>query len=544
MLEFNPKVILLLQVVIVVGLPLFMWRVMRLGRFLPLPIVQIFAGVMLGPSIFGAAMPEFYQFLFRKEVLSGVDTLANVAVVLFVFLAGCEADRGIIRSSAGMVMKVGLTGIAAPWLLGGLTAWVMVTHSFGPDIVARLLGANDNPVLYAVAFGLAMSVTALPVLVVVLRELNFISRPIGTIALAIGGLDDMVLWLSIGVLLPFAAGGSSFYAAFALSIGGGLATCLIVGYVVSPLLEKALAAEVGERFLMSCVILTLFLSAFITEATGLHAVVGAFITGLLLPDKLRHMAESRFDVPVSLLLLPFFFLATGLKTKFDFADGYVWTVVAIAFAVCIGGKFIGVSVPAALGGQSRAFAITLGVLMQCKGLMEIVVVTVLYQRGIIGELTFSALVLVALISTVITAPLARLCHRRFGDAAVETREQRRIEVTVAPATPAEDLGALSPALVLEDDGTVLPLAKPDMVIGRHNEDDIRVKDLRLSRHHARLRALGGDRFEIHNLTADRSEPNPMTVNGVEREHAEIADGDRISLGGVDFTFRKRVPKAA
>ncbi|MEJ1162016.1 cation:proton antiporter domain-containing protein [Prosthecomicrobium sp. N25] len=531
MLHISTKVVLLLQIVVVVGLPLFMWRFLRLGRLLPLPIVQIFAGVILGPSICGALFPAAFELLFRKEVLAGVDTLANVAVVLFVFLAGCEADRTIIRGAAGMVLRIGLTGIAAPWILGGLTAWIMVTHGFGPETAARLIGPGADPTLYAVAFGLAMSVTALPVLVVILRELGFIEKPIGTIALAIGGLDDMVLWGSIGVLLPFAAGGG-YWAALALAIGGGLVTIASMARVVAPLLERMIAQEAPERFLMSLVILSLFASAVITEATGLHAVVGAFICGLLLPEKLRELSEHRFDVPVSLLLLPFFFLSTGLKTTFDFGDPTIWAVVAIAFVVCIGGKVAGITVPSILSGQSPAFSLTLGVLMQCKGLMEIVVVTVLYQRGIVGELTFSALVLVALISTVITAPLARLCVRVFGEAATQTAEARAAE----PVPEAEGPEVLVPCLVLED-GEVRALGKSEVVIGRHSGDDVSIKDVRVSRHHARIREAAPGRWEIRNLTADRSEPNPMQVNGVEKERAEIRNGDRITLGGVGFVFR-------
>jgi hypothetical protein len=180
------------------------------------------------------------------------------------------------------------------------------------------------------------------------------------------------------------------------------------------------------------------------------------------------------------------------------------------------------------------------VLMQCKGLMEIVVVTVLYQKGVFGQATFSALVLVALISTAMTVPLCRLCERAFGDAATRARVREAagvpVEAThVAPAAGSEKVPLT--VLVFEDDLGTIAMAKPEVVIGRHSADDIRINDVRVSRHHARLQDFGG-RLEIHNQTAVRSEPNPILINGVEREHAVLSDGDQVSLGGVVFTVRR------
>ncbi len=539
MLTFDPKVILFLQVVLVVGLPMVLWGPLRLGHLFPLPIIQIFAGIMLGPSVFGALAPDAYQFFFRRDVLAGVDTLANVALVLFVFLAGCELDRSMLRRSAGMVLQVGITGVFLPWIAGTLAAFLLLTYFPAPGLIGRL----DNALLYSISFGLCMAVTALPVLVVILRELGFNQKPIGTIALAIGAVDDALLWSALSVLLPFAAGSTNPLLACAIAITGGLATVLLLSYVVTPALERLIKAEAQERVLMSCAILALFSAAALNEATHLHAAIGAFLAGLLLPDKIRHMAQDRLDTPVTLLLLPFLFLATGLKTSFSFSDATVWIVALLAMIVCVGGKFIGISLPAFLNKESMPFALTLGVLMQCKGLMEIVVVTVLYQRGVIGQTTFSALVLVALISTAMTVPLSRLCVRFFGDRATAAREPEPAPVVVTPAAPAASktpvpVAVAGPALVFDNSIGRFPLTKGEVLIGRHSNDDIRINDVRVSRQHARLVANDGH-FEIHNLTAVRSEPNPMLINDVAREHAVLADGDVISLGGVKFTFRAK-----
>lgn len=538
MLKADPKVLLFLQVTLVVGLPLLLWGPMRLGRYFPLPIIQIFAGIALGPSIFGALYPEGFDFFFNPSVLSGVDTLANVALVLFVFIAGCELDRQVLRGAAGTVLKIGITGVAVPWIAGAAAAAALITGGGVPG----LMGAAGNPTIFAVAFGLSMAVTALPVLVVLLRELGFNQKPIGTIALAIGGVDDALLWGSLTFLLPFAAGRSDPLGAFAIAIAGGILTILLLVYVVSPLLQRLIDSQAPERFLISLSIIVLFSAAALNEATQLHAAIGAFLTGLLLPDKLRELCEDRFDTPVTLLLLPFLFLATGLKTSFSFTDGAVWTLVLIAMIVCVLGKFLGVTIPAYLSRESLPFSMTLGVLLQCKGLMEIVVVTILYQRGIFGPVTFSALVLVALISTAITVPLCRLCQRMFGEAATEARELQlpsMAETPQVPATPPSPaaVGLPAPAQLVFDDGLgIFDIGPQETVIGRHSADGISIKDVRISRHHARIRVVGG-RYEIHNQTAVRSEPNPIAINGVEKETAFLSDGDRVSLGGVVFTFK-------
>jgi hypothetical protein len=309
-------------------------------------------------------------------------------------------------------------------------------------------------------------------------------------------------------------------------------------YVIGPYLDRLIAREAPERFLISLAIIILFTFAALNEATQLHAAIGAFLTGLLLPDKMRHLSQDRLDAPVTLLLLPFLFLATGLKTNFGLADTSVWIVVVISMIVCVGGKFAGVTLPAYASRESWPFSITLGVLMQCKGLMEIVVVTILFQKGVFGQVTFSALILVALISTAMTVPLARLCYRIYGEVATMPRMLEEPAAPVASKEPELVPAQVprGPRLVFDKTYGEIPITKSELVIGRHSDDDVRINDVRVSRHHARLTS-SGSQHEIHNLTAVRSEPNPLLVNGVDREHAELKDGDVVSLGGVTFTFR-------
>lgn len=562
---FDYKFLLLLQVLAVVGIPLILWHYFNLRKLFPLAIIQIFVGILLGGSIFGVIAPDAFKYLFGladpsnaklgTTVSAGITALATVAVVMFVFLAGCEADRNVVQNAAGMILKIGVTGVFTPWIMGSIAAYFIA--SYYVNVPGSLVLGTRGELLYTVAFGLCMAVTALPVLVIVLRELGFNSKPIGSVALAVGGVDDGLLWLSLAIILPLAPPGVSgalplinwisFYA-FLFAIGGGILAIMLVIYVVNPILERLLAQQATERMLMSMVILAVFGVGAITELTGLHAVFGAFFVGLLIPEKLRHMAQDRFDVPVSLLLLPFFFLATGLKTKFEFGNTEMWYIAGIALAVCITGKFFGVTIPTWRLGQSAPFSITLGTLMQCKGLMELVVVTILYERGVFGQSTFTALILVALVSTAITVPLCNLARGYFGEAAVQTREEQKIEISV-PTVPdlpkSEQPGKVvgqrakveGASLDFENAIGKVAVNSPDVVIGRHKEDGIRVNDVRVSRGHARLQKLGEDVYEITNLTAARSEPNPITVNGVQQDRAILKNGDTVSLNGVNFRFR-------
>lgn len=548
--EIPAKSLIFLQAFVIIGVPLLIWRyglvpygvgvsgkIPRLKTFsvhgmFPLAIVQIFAGILLGPSVFGALWEDGYNYLFRDDVRRGIDAIAQMGIVLFVFIAGCEADRSIMRKSAGVVLRIGLSGVFLAWIAGGLAA-LYIVDSFTGTAVFGSVGI-ESPTLYAVAFGLCMSVTALPILVLVLRDLGFGGKPIGTIAVAIAGIDDILLWLSVAVILPFATGGN-LVIAFAAAVAGAVVVLCSILYVIGPYLDRLLDKGAPERFLVSAVVLVLFASVLITDVTGIHAVVGAFITGLAMPDRLRHMAQEKLDLPVNLVLMPFFFLATGLRTNFAFDDPAIWTIFGIGLAACIFGKFIGVTIPAYLSGQSGPFSVTLGLLMQCKGLMEILVVTILYERGVFGTVTYSALILVALVSTAITAPLCRLMIGLYGPKALEIRDAIEPQTEVSSRGASGDAGV--PVLVFSDSLGVVPITSTDTTIGRHSEDDVRVDAVTVSRHHALLKQRDDGSYELHNQTAGLWRPNPMTVNGEEREHAVLADGDAIELGGVGFTFR-------
>ncbi len=525
------KSILLLQAAIVVLLPFILWWQFGLKRFFPLAVIQIFSGILLGPTIFGAVAPEAFDALFSKDLLGGIKAIAIIAVCLFAFLAGTEADRDLIRRSGRAVVSIGIGGLMFTWGFG-----IIIGLGVGLAF-ASALGPLNGLILFAVAFGLCNAVPALPILAVLLNELGLNRSRLGAIALASAGIGDALFWASLAIVLPFAAGGDGVIQAAAIAFGGGLVALGLCLYVASPLLNRLLRQEAPERVVMILVGVTIFLCSAVTSICGLHPVMGAFIAGVFLPDEVRIMAARKLDMPTSMLLLPFFFLATGLDAHFSLTDPVIWTIFAAGLFACVVGKVVGTALFARVAGETLPFGITLGCLLQTKGLMELVIVTVFRDAGVVSTQTYSALVIVALVSTALTLPLTTAYRRIAGDSLDvgqpedETPSEDGVRPPPTPTSP--DTIAI---LRFESDPGDVEISASETVIGRHSGDGVRVPDVRVSRHHAQLVQDPEGGFAIHNQTAVRSEPNEMTVNGEYKEHAELATGDRVTLGGVPFIF--------
>jgi len=260
------------------------------------------------------------------------------------------------------------------------------------------------------------------------------------------------------------------------------------------------------------------------------------VAGFFLPDKVREMAAHRLDQATVFVLMPFFFLNTGLNTVFDVFDPNVWILFAISIFLCVFGKMIGHGVAARMSGESWPFAMSIGLLLQTKGLMGLIVIVVFLEKEVVSPLMFSAAVFMCMVSTGLPTPIMRLMFKRYGE---DLKDGGHGDVPVAgEGTPAvaahtpQDVAKL-PALatIAFAEGVTFRVVKPSTVLGRHSEDDIQINDIRVSRRHARLALTHDGKFEIHNQTADRAEANPILINGVEHEHAVLNEGDKVELGG-------------
>jgi Kef-type K+ transport system membrane component KefB len=542
----KPANMLLVQACIVILIPYLLWRPLQLGRWFPLGVIQIFCGVLLGPAIFGALAPDLFKALFGTvekggQVINradGIAALATIAVCLFGFLAGADADKDLVRKSGRTVFLIGVPGMLIGWGIGIAAGFVIyylipAAHNFKPPIVS-----------FALAYGLVIAVSALPILALILRELKFTQLRIGAVALASAGLADTLMWIGLALVAALAGIGGTISEALLKAFVGGALSIGFTLYVASPILNRMMAKDAPESAIMTLAALSIFVASAITSITELHPVLGAFVAGVFLPDKVRELAAHSLDRPTSLVLMPFFFLITGLRTDFAFSDPTVWLLFGISTVLCVFGKIIGHGLAARFAGESWPFAFGIGMLLQTKGLMGIIVITVFRDKEIVSPLMFATAVLMCMFSTGLPTVAMRLLHKRFGEQLTEGAAATAppiiatAEPTVAQApAPAAATAALA-TLEFEEGLGTFPVTGPTAIIGRHSEDDIRINDIRVSRRHARLSQSQDGRFEIHNQTADRASANPITINGVEREHAVLADGDRVTLGGAPaFTFR-------
>jgi len=566
--NLKPPYILLVQASIIVAFPYFLWRVIGLGRWFPLGVLQIFAGVLLGPGVFGAldagllnpspqfdsakavqactnpAPRELFNALFGVTCYHGTDVVnrasgiaavATIAVCLFGFLAGTDADKEIIRKSGRSVLAIGVFGMLFGWALA------IVAGIFIFDAFPQARGANATHFNFAVGYGLVIAVSALPVLAVILRGLDITRRRIGAVALASASIADTMMWLGLGLVVALALGGD-LSTALAKALAGGLLSVGFVVFVASPVMRRLLDQDAPESAVITLAALTIFIASAITGITELHPVLGAFIAGYFLPDRVREMAAHRFDQVAVLVLMPFFFLNTGLNTEFNAADPDVWILFGVSTLLCVFGKMIGHGLAARLSGEGWPFSLAIGLLLQTKGLMGLIVIVVFLEKEVVSKLMFSAAVFMCMFSTGLPTPAMRALFRVFGDRVREGDRpgepvldmQEPVVTPQPPATPGPVLA------VLEFDplyGGAVAVTDPRTVIGRHKDATLRVNDVRVSRHHALLVQGADGRFEIHNQMADRAEPNPILINGIIKDSAVLDDGDRVSLGGVGFTFR-------
>lgn len=564
--ELNPAYVVLIQASVVVAIPYFFWRVCRFQHLFPLVVVQIFVGVLLGPGIFGALdaallnpMPRFdpvkavnactnpearelFNALFSKtchqgqEIVNraaGIAAVATIAVCLFGFVAGSDADKELIRKSGKTALNTGLGGMLVAWALGAVVGYLII------NAFPKAIGPKASALNFPIAYGLIIAVSALPVLAFILGSLDITRSRIGAMTLASASIADTAMWFGLGLVIATALGGSLLVALTKVALGG-LLSIGFIKYVAAPVFNRMLREKAPESGITTLTALAIFVTSSITGITDLHPVLGAFIAGFFLPDKVREIASHRFDQTATLVLMPFFFLNIGLNANFSFFDPTVWILFALSLVVCVSAKMIGHGVAARLSGEGWPFASTLGVLLQTKGLMGLIVLVVFLEKEVISPLMFSAAVFMCMFSTALSTPAYWALHRAYG-VRVREGEQRAPQAVIKSDGPvvyqtpeAAAAAAASPPmakLVFDDAFGAFDIMRGAATIGRHTDNDLHINDVRVSRHHARLTVAHDDRFEIENLTADRAEPVPLTVNGVNHERAILAEGDKVALNG-------------
>ena len=402
--------ILLLQVAAILALArAARWLVVPLGQ--PAVVGEMIAGLLLGPSCFGWLMPQTAAALFDPSTLAPLNALSQIGLVLFMFLVGLRLQPKHLGASRRVAMVTSGTSIAVPFALGVMLA--SAVHD-------RLAPAGVGVLPFALFVGAAMSITAFPVLARILLDRDLLSTDIGVIAITCAAFDDVTGWLILGGIMALVSAGDAgrFVAVRSLLFLGYLAFMIVA---VRPAL-RAYARWRGARFGASvddlaAILLVTLLSAVATESLGVHALFGAFFAGLMMPrdGEVERVFVERVEPLTMTLLLPLFFAFTGLRTNVQLLDSpALWRDAAIVLGVAVVGKAGASTLASRAMGLTWRDAVSLGTLLNTRGLVELVVLNIGLDLGILSPVVFTMLVLMALITTFMTSPLiARLMPRVY-----------------------------------------------------------------------------------------------------------------------------------
>lgn len=391
------KVLLALTVIIIIS-RLMGSLVKRLGQ--PPVIGEVLGGIMLGPSLFGRLAPEAAAFLLPADSAPFLGIISQLGVILFMFLVGLELDLNVMRTRARTTIAISNAGIVVPFALGLALAWG-IYEGYAPPGVAFTS--------FALFIGVSMSITAFPVLARILGDRNLQRTPLGMMALTCAAIDDATAWC----LLAFVVGVTQ------ATTGGAIVTIVLtVIYVVlmltvgRSLMQRVVprldaSISVGEQSL-TIVLVAVLLSALATEFIGVHAIFGAFLLGAIIPHKsaiARHVRERIEDV-VRVMLLPAFFAFTGLRTEIGLLSTTEdWLMCLLIIVVATGGKFGGATLAARFSGLDWRDSAALGVLMNTRGLVELIVLNIGLDLGVLTPRLFTMLVLMAIVTTMMTSPI-------------------------------------------------------------------------------------------------------------------------------------------
>lgn len=415
----HPLSLLLLQItVVVLCARLFGFVFGKIGQ--PTVIGEMIAGIILGPSLLGWLWPLASAFLFRPASLPNLQFFSQLGLILFMFIVGLELEVSLLKNKAHTAVIVSHASIVFPFCLGVGLAYLLFS-SFAPTGVSFLA--------FSLFMGIAMSITAFPVLARIIQERGLTQSPLGVLAITCAAADDVTAWCILAAVVAIIQAGTVATALLTLLLAMGYV--LVMLYLVRPLLQR-LGAKYGQpgqvnKTFIAALFVVLFLSALATEVIGIHALFGAFLAGAIMPANpaFRHWLITRLEDISLVILLPLFFAFTGLKTQLGLLNqGYLWLIWALIMLVAVIGKFGGSLVAARMTGQSWADSLAIGALMNTRGLIQLVVLEIGFELGILTPTVFTMMVLMALATTFMTTPALSL---------IDFFSKRRLPNRVSPS---------------------------------------------------------------------------------------------------------------
>lgn len=382
----NPTEIYLFVLLGIFLVPYLVWRFATTDKYAPLPIVQIVLGIVFGPGIFGYFFPNAYSTLFTQDTIKMVSGVATLAVVMFVFTAGLEVNLKHALNQKKDTLVTASFALISPLIIGSVVALFL-------SLDKKWLGPRAHEWQFVLSVGMATAVTALPILVLLLEKMNILKTDIGRRCLRYASFDDIAIWTVFALILldwTRLARQGIFFVVFILL------SSLIIKY----------SHKIPQKDRIHFSIFWLIFCAYLSDWSGLHYLVGGFLAGLVLEEEwLGKETLENLRKYVLLLIMPVFFLSTGLKTGWELTDLTVIYVAVILFVCQAFGKIMGVSLSAKILKWPAKDAKIIGWLLQTKALIEIIFCTVMLDKGIISSEMFTALLFMAILSTVSTTPI-------------------------------------------------------------------------------------------------------------------------------------------
>ena len=426
----DPLAILLAQIItIILVARVFGWVFKKIGQ--PSVIGEIIAGIVLGPSLVGLYFPEFSAALFPVESLGNLKFLSQIGLILFMFVIGMELDLKVLKNKANEAVVISHASIVIPFALGiGLSYFVY--NQFAPEGVKFLS--------FSLFMGIALSITAFPVLARIVQERGIHKTKLGAIVITCAAADDITAWCILAVVIAIVKAGTFVSSLYIIMLAVLYVLAMI--FIVKPFLKR-----IGDLYgskdtiikpVVAIFFLVLILSSYATEVIGIHALFGAFMAGAIMPDvpKFRTIFIEKVEDVALILLLPLFFVFTGLKTEIGLLnDPYLWKVTGFIILVAVVGKFLGSALAAKFVGQSWRDSLTIGALMNTRGLMELIVLNIGLELNVLTPEVFTMMVIMALVTTFMTGPALDLINYIFktkdGDDTAEPTNDNKYRILIS-----------------------------------------------------------------------------------------------------------------
>lgn len=410
------RILLLQIIVIIIVARLFGAMFRRIGQ--PPVMGEMVAGIALGPSLLGWLSPPAMLFLFPPASLTTLGLLSQIGVVLFMFVVGMELDIQHLREKASTAILVSHASIFVPFLLGAALALLLYP---------TLAPADISFAPFALFIGIAMSITAFPVLARILADRGLTQSRLGVIALTCAAVDDVSAWcmLALVIAISEASGVTSSLLTVTLTLLFIAAMLFVVKPKLGNLIERRVAEPKAARGLLAAVVAFLLASAWITDRIGIHALFGAFLAGVVMPavPTFEVFLKTRLEAFTSAALLPLFFVFTGLRTQITLLNDWSgWLMCLGITLVAVAGKLGGSMLMARWTSMNWRDSFSIGVLMNTRGLVELVVLNIGYDLGILSARIFAMMVIMALATTFMTAPLLSLVKAKVNEAPADCLE--------------------------------------------------------------------------------------------------------------------------